>query len=156
MRDVWDARAKKGEKAQGRTGLRIGIGAHPLSSFRTDFTTWVFTPKPKFSRFQKVRLRRMKVERIEEPQADILQKADKVVVMAKVPGVEEGDLHYEIKDDILNISAISKGPIGEEHRYQKEILLPFVVDEQNVKASLKDGLLEMTLKKMKKKRKVTQ
>lgn len=99
----------------------------------------------------------MKVERVKEPQADTLQKADKVMVMAKVPGVEEGDLHYEIKDDILNISAISKGPIGEEeHRYQKEILLPFVVDPQKVKLSLKDGLLEMILKKMKKKRKVTQ
>ena len=57
-------------------------------------------------------------------------------------GVAEDDIHLEVKDDILDLSAE-----GKKTKYSKEILLPSSVDAESMESSYKNGILEIELRK---------
>ena len=82
------------------------------------------------------------VEEMREPIVDIFDEGDTIKVIAELPGVEEGDVHTEVKGDILRLSAQ-----GKERKYSKEILLPTIVDEEAVKSTYGNGILEIELLK---------
>lgn len=88
------------------------------------------------------------VEEVREPIVDIIEEENQISVIAELPGVEESDIHLELKEDILNISAENK-----DREYSKEILLPSPVDAKAMKSSYKNGILEITLPKAKKAKK---
>ena len=83
------------------------------------------------------------VEEEREPIADVFDEKDHILVVAELPGIEEGDIKTEIKDDILNISA-EKG----ERKYKKEVLLPSKVEAEPIFSAYKNGILEIKLKKI--------
>jgi len=82
------------------------------------------------------------VEEEREPIVDVFDEKDHIMVIAELPGVEEGDIKVEIKGDILNISTR-----GKEKKYKKEVLLPFKVETEPISLIYKNGLLELKLKK---------
>jgi HSP20 family protein len=82
------------------------------------------------------------VAEVREPIADVFDEGDKLVVVAELPGVAEGDIHLEVKDDILSLSAEAK-----DRKYRKEILLPSPVDATSMESSFRNGILELTLRK---------
>lgn len=83
------------------------------------------------------------VAEVREPLADIFDEGDEVRVIAEIPGVDEKDIHVEIKDDILTLTAQ-----GRDRKYEKEVLLPSPVKPQ-FKQSCRNGILELKLGKRK-------
>jgi HSP20 family molecular chaperone IbpA len=59
-----------------------------------------------------------------------------------MPGIEEHDLKIELKEDILEIAAVSKS-----RTYRKDILLPQKLDSQNLSFKYTNGILEIKIKK---------
>ncbi|MGC9106507.1 MAG: archaeal heat shock protein Hsp20 [Thermoprotei archaeon] len=80
-----------------------------------------------------------------EPLVDVIERNDEVKVIAEVPGVSKEN----IKVKVLNGEKLVIQATGEDRKYYKEIELPTKVDEKSAKASYKNGVLEVTLKKAK-------
>ncbi len=82
------------------------------------------------------------VAEVREPMVDVFDEGEKLVVIVELPGVEEDDIHLEVKDDILDLAAETK-----HTKYSKEILLPSPVDAGAMESTYKNGILEITFKK---------
>ena len=59
-----------------------------------------------------------------------------------MPGIEESDLKIDLKEDMLEISAVSKS-----RSYRKELLLPNKASNENLKHKFTNGILEIRIKK---------
>lgn len=77
-----------------------------------------------------------------EPLVDIFEEDDQVKVVAEVPGVEKDDINLNATEDVLVISV--KTP---QRKYYKEVDLPVKVEPSSARASYKNGVLEVSLKK---------
>jgi HSP20 family protein len=92
---------------------------------------------------------------------DILEELDEIVLKAELPGIALKDVDLQVKDDVL----ILRGERRFEQETKKEnyhrveraygsfarsFQLPSIVDRDNIKAKLKDGVLEVKLPKTKK------
>ncbi len=80
-----------------------------------------------------------------EPIADVIEKDDEIRVVAELPGVDKNNIKVNVDGNTLTIQAQS-----EDKKYYKEIELPAPVDENSAKATYKNGVLEVVLKKVKK------
>jgi len=60
-----------------------------------------------------------------------------------MPGVNEEDVEFDLKGDILDISAQSG-----DRKYHKEVLLPAKVKPETLTSSYKNGILEVRIKKL--------
>jgi HSP20 family protein len=78
------------------------------------------------------------VEEVREPVVDVFDEGETVVVIAEMPGVEESDVQFQIKQDILILSARH-----EERRYSKEVLLPCAVVADTARAAYRNGIWEL-------------
>ena len=83
-----------------------------------------------------------KVSDVREPLVDVFDEGDHILVVAELPGVVEGDILVESKDDILTLSAT-----GRERKYAKEVLLPAMIDPVSLQQSYQNGILEIRLGK---------
>lgn len=84
------------------------------------------------------------VEEIREPIVDIFDEKDRILVIAELPGVPEDKIKIEVAGDILSLTASDK-----DRKYAKEVLLPGKVKADSIKTSYKNGILEITLEKVK-------
>ena len=95
-----------------------------------------------------------------EPFVDVIDKGDKVVVAADIPGVEKEDLSVNISGDRLEISAERKKEAEEKKEgyvrrertytsYYRVIPLPAEVDADTADATFENGVLEITMPKVK-------
>jgi len=82
------------------------------------------------------------VSEVREPLVDVFDEGAYVLVVAELPGVVEGDIRVEAKDDILTVSAE-----GRHRKYAKEVLLPAMVDPPSLRQSYQNGVLEVRLSK---------
>ena len=83
------------------------------------------------------------VEEVREPIVDVFDEKDHILVIVELPGVTKEKIKVEINGDILNLSTSDKG-----RQYAKEILLPHKVNQETLKTSYKNGMLEITLEKL--------
>lgn len=88
--------------------------------------------------------------------ADIYEKDGNIHVRAELPGISKDDIDIEIKDGLLTLKSekqeekevkedayyVKECRIG---RYKRSFRLPDDIDEENVSADLKDGILSITL-----------
>ncbi len=91
------------------------------------------------------------------PRTNLLESGDHFEVQAEVPGVSKGDLNIKIQGKYLEISGerIVDTPEGYKvHRsermsntFSKSFSLPENVDANKMEATLKDGILYLTLPK---------
>jgi len=84
------------------------------------------------------------VNEVREPIVDVFDEEERLVVIAELPGVEESDVHLEVRDDILELTAEAR-----ERKYRKEVLLPSPVDADSMESTYKNGILEIKLLKRK-------
>lgn len=95
------------------------------------------------------------------PAVDIYEKTDSVVVKAELPGVEKDQISVEVKNGILTLRGERKfeRDVKEEsyHRIERaygsflrSFSLPVSVDQDQVSARFKDGVLEVELPKKEK------
>ncbi len=79
-----------------------------------------------------------------EPLIDIIEEDDKLKVVAELPGVEKEDIRLYVTRDTLTIDVDTP-----EHRYRKELELPFEIDDKSAVSTYKNGVLETVLTMMK-------
>ncbi|MEM2922510.1 MAG: archaeal heat shock protein Hsp20 [Candidatus Bathyarchaeia archaeon] len=87
---------------------------------------------------------RLEVKAEREPLIDTIDEDDQIKVVAEVPGVEKDDINLEYAENSLIISVDT-----EKRKYYKEVELPEQVDPETAKASYRNGVLEITVKKKK-------
>jgi len=83
-----------------------------------------------------------KVDEEREPLTDIFDEKDEIVVIAEMPGIEYNDITIDLKEDILEFSAVNK-----DRKYRKELLLSVKVNTQNLSHKFTNGILEIRIKK---------
>ena len=97
-------------------------------------------------------------ERVWAPAIEMVEKEDKFVVKAELPGIKEEDVDVSVVDDTLTIKGEKKteNEVKEEDYYCCErsygsffrsIGLPSNVDAKKIEANYEDGVLEVSLPK---------
>ena len=84
----------------------------------------------------------VEVSEAREPLVDVYEEDEVVKVIAEVPGVEKKDINLNATEKKLIISVDTP-----QRKYYKEVDLPAEVDPQSAKATYKNGVLEVVLKK---------
>jgi HSP20 family protein len=90
------------------------------------------------------------------PAVDVITRDGDMVIKAELPGMKREDVDVSFKDGVLSISGERKEEeeregdnyLLKERRYgsfSRSMTLPEGVDESKVKASFKEGLLEVTV-----------
>jgi HSP20 family protein len=87
---------------------------------------------------------RVDIREEREPLVDVIETDREIKVIAELPGVEKKDIKLSGTEDALTISVDTP-----ERKYYKKVELPSKVDVKETKASYKNGVLEVTLKKKK-------
>ena len=93
------------------------------------------------------------------PPVDIFETDEALVMKAELPGFSKDDISIEMKENTLVIKGERKREDevkeGNYHRmersygaFQRAFMLPMTVDQEKVKASYKDGILELRLPKV--------
>jgi HSP20 family protein len=96
------------------------------------------------------------------PDVDILEKPDAYVIYADLAGVDEKTVHVRLDNDLLTIDASLAtlpgegwNPVHVEYRvggYHREFRVSDAVESAGVAASMRDGVLELRLPKVERKR----
>lgn len=91
------------------------------------------------------------------PRFNVLDAGTNLVVTADVPGLGEKDLDVSLEDGVLTVSGERKALAPEGYtahrreraalRFARSVALPFKVDAEKTTASVKDGVLTITLAK---------
>jgi HSP20 family protein len=93
------------------------------------------------------------------PPVDIFETDEALIMKAELPGFSKDDISIELKDNTLIMKGERKRQDevkeGNYHRmermygvFQRSFMLPTTVEHDNVKASYKDGILELHLPKV--------
>ncbi|TXT53722.1 MAG: hypothetical protein BAJATHORv1_120017 [Candidatus Thorarchaeota archaeon] len=77
-----------------------------------------------------------------EPLVDVIEEADEIVVVAELPGVERDEIKVRIKGQALTIHVDNPS-----RPYHKEIRLPSKVQKDAARSAIRNGILEVRLKK---------
>jgi HSP20 family protein len=92
------------------------------------------------------------------PLVDIVENKDGLLLKVEIPGVKQEDISLSLEDNVLTVKGERKyeaqtnedGYSRVERRYgafSRTVLLPPTVDADQVKATYKDGVLEILLPK---------
>ena len=95
---------------------------------------------------------------IRMPSIDVYEEKDSVVVKAELPGMTKGDIEVNLEGENLTIKGEKKEDteVKEDNYYRRErsygsflrtVALPSEVKQDEVKASFKDGILEIRMPK---------
>lgn len=100
------------------------------------------------------------------PKVDVIDRDDEIVVKAEVPGVDKKDIEVTTTDNTVTIKGKTSHEETEEKgdfyrceisrgAFSRTVALPGEVDGTQAKASFKDGILELTLPKQAKSKRVS-
>ena len=92
------------------------------------------------------------------PRLDLEERDDKIILLAELPGMTDKDVQIEINRDILTIKGEKKTETEGKERgrsfsercygsFERTLRLPSEVNRDKIDASLKDGILTVTLPK---------
>jgi HSP20 family protein len=101
-----------------------------------------------FGNVQKGRFGQPEVKEEREPLVDVISTDGEIKVVVEIPGVEKKDIKLHGTEDALTISVDT-----EERKYFKEVQLPEKVNPKTATSNYKNGVLEVTLQKIEKKKK---
>ena len=96
------------------------------------------------------------------PDVDILERPDAYVIYADLPGVDDKSVQVRLDNDLLSIDASLAtlpgegwNPVHSEYRlgsFHREFRLSDAIESGSVAASMRDGVLELRLPKVERKR----
>lgn len=94
------------------------------------------------------------------PTVDIFETDTEITLLADMPGVKADNLDINLKKDVLTLYGEVQPPEGENEidiikeyftgRYFREFTLSDMIDQSNINAELKDGVLRLKLPKAEK------
>jgi len=135
--------AEKGQEEVERTGeIKTPHGARAMYGFSVKIGGAGIPQVERFGNIVRKTEKGQVVDEVREPFVDIFEETDSIEVIVELPGIEEKDISYEIKDDVLTLNATSEG-----RKYTKEVQLPSNVSL--LKTVYKNGVFKLTLKKQK-------
>jgi HSP20 family protein len=90
-----------------------------------------------------------------QPSIDVKESDTEIVVYAELPGLEEKDIEVLLTDDALTVKGEKKEEKGKTYyhmersygSFHRVIPLPGGIDQKNVQAQFKNGVLSITLQK---------
>ena len=82
-----------------------------------------------------------------EPLTDVIEGEDDVSVTVEIPGVEKHDIDLNVTNDALEITVDSP-----QRKYHKWVDLPCDVKPKTTKATYKNGVLDVVIKRKEKKK----
>ena len=108
--------------------------------------------------FRPMRVAQPQETRSLAPPVEIIERGRDYVVTAELPGVNKDNIEVALQDGVLNISAECKPEesteddhvLRQERRfgaYHRRLRFDVQIDEGNISASYKDGLLKLVLPK---------
>jgi len=129
-RDIWDEMDRMWREAWGESSSPVGWWRRPLIEEKG----WL-------------------------PAVDMLEKEDKLIIKAELPGVSKDDVSISVSDNVLTIKGEKKTEeeVKEEDYYcceravgsfYRAITLPANVDADKISATFKDGVMEITVPKV--------
>ena len=77
-----------------------------------------------------------------EPLVDVIEEDDEIIVVAELPGVERDEIKVRIKGKTLTIHVENPA-----RPYHKEISLPSKVKKEDASSAIRNGILEVRLKR---------
>ncbi len=101
----------------------------------------------------------LKAEGTRMPMVDLREENDRYVVQAELPGMNKEDVSIELDGDVLQITAHKEHEVEEKDegylrkergsmRFYRQVRIPENVNQENVKARMENGVLEISLPKM--------
>ena len=93
------------------------------------------------------------------PQVDVIDQDETILVKAALPGIERDDLEVSTTPQTVTIRATTRKEEKQENdeyfrreissgNYLRTVTLPASIDETNIKAKFRNGMLEITLPKL--------
>jgi len=82
-----------------------------------------------------------------EPLTDIIEGDEDVAITVEIPGVEKEDIDLNVTDNNLEITVDNP-----ERKYHKRVDIPCDVKPKTTKATYKNGVLDVVVKRMEKKK----
>jgi len=87
--------------------------------------------------------RNVKMEDERKPLIDVMETTEEVHVIAEIPGVDRTDVQLDTTESRLDIKAQN-----EFRKYSESVELPVKVDPHSAKATYRNGVLEVRLKRV--------
>jgi HSP20 family protein len=91
------------------------------------------------------------------PPANLYDTGSSLTAVVQVPGLAEGDIKVEVQGDVMSVTGERKAEVPEgsrvhrsergSRRFTRSFGLPCRVDSEKTTASLRDGLLTVTMDK---------
>ena len=93
------------------------------------------------------------------PKIDITEEEKEYTFKADLPGLEKKDISISVEEGVLSITGEKKAELEKKEKgryyhlersygkFRRAFSLPEYVDEKNINASLKNGVLEVSLRK---------
>lgn len=141
--DLVSKMAEEGKEETTRTGEIEALGGKLKGVYGFSIRTGL-GGKPIIEQFGNIRDTEVGavVTETREPLVDLMDEGDRLSVIAELPGVDQPDIHIDVKGDILEITAEAR-----DRKYRKEVLLPSSVDPGSLESSYRNGVLEIRLVK---------
>ena len=90
----------------------------------------------------------LSVKEEREPLVDVIPTDTEIQIIAELPGVEKENIKLHGTEDSLTISVDMP-----KRKYFKEVQMPAKIDPKKAKTTYKNGVLEITIPKIKEKKK---
>lgn len=98
------------------------------------------------------------LEAIRTPKMDVVDRDKDVLIHVEMPGVEKKDIEVSMSDSTLNIKGSVRREAKEQRKdyyrceiaqgnFSRSLSIPGGIDATKISATLKDGILEITLPK---------
>jgi HSP20 family protein len=95
-------------------------------------------------------------ERGWSPAVDVIRKNDSLLLRADVPGIKPDEVTIEVEDDVLTVSGKHEDTkeerdgnyVRRERRsgsFSRSMALPTGIDAEQIKATTRDGVVEVTI-----------
>ena len=96
--------------------------------------------------------------RVYFPNVDIFEDDHALTIVTDMPGVQSDDVSIDLREDVLTLTGVPSVSIPPEEqyivqefdtgKYLRQFTLSEVIDQANIKANLKQGVLRVTLPKV--------
>lgn len=102
-------------------------------------------------------IERTRSKKLYTPPVDIIEGKESLFLIADMPGVDENSVDITLEKNVLTIYGTVEPEIPEKHRlvsaeygigdYQRSFTLSDEIDREKIEASVKNGVLRLTLPK---------
>ena len=94
------------------------------------------------------------------PSVDLIERDNEIIIKAELPGVDKKDMDISVTKNTVSIKGTTSHEEKEEEgdyyrseitrgEYARRLALPADIDDEKVKATFKNGILELRLPKLK-------